>query len=292
MAVYPIVLNQKNFIHRDKLTYPFEERGLQFGDGVYEVIRIYEGNPHLLKEHVERLFRSAEAIHLTLNYTVDELIETLEKLVKENNMTNDGKIYLQVTRGSAKRDHVFPDKSVEPNFYAYIEDFERNLENLQNGVPVITHEDLRWDLCYIKSLNLLPNVLAKQAAKEKNCFEAILHKDGTVTEASSANVFLVKDDRIYTFPATKRILRGCVRMKVFEFARELNLPILEESFTLEDIPLADEMFLTSTTAEIMPIVKVDNHRINDGKPGPITRKLQAAYEEDAEITTTRIIETV
>ena len=292
MAVYPIVLTQKSFAHKDKLTYPFEERGLQFGDGVYEVIRIYEGRTHLLKEHIERLFRSAEAIEISLDFTVSELISLLEKLIQENNVTTDAKVYLQVTRGSARRDHVFPDETVEPNFYAYIEDFPRNLTNLQNGVSVITKEDIRWDLCYVKSLNLLPNVLAKQAAKEEGCFEALLHKDGTVTEASSANVFLIKDGKIYTYPATKRILRGCVRMKVFEFAEKLNIPIIEDSFTLDEISIADEMFLTSTTAEVMPIVEVDGKPISNREVGPITRKLQAAYEEDAGISTKKIIETV
>jgi len=291
LSVYPIILSQKQFAHKDELTYPFEERGLQFGDGVYEVIRIYEGRTHLLEEHVERLFRSAEAIHLSLDYTVDELVKTLEKLITENKMTSDGKIYLQVTRGSARRDHVFPDESVEPNVYAYIEDLPRNLASLQSGVSTITHEDIRWDLCHIKSLNLLPNVLAKQAAKEQGSFEAILHENGTVTEASSANVFLIKDGKIYTHPATEKILRGCVRMKVFELAENLDLPLIEESFTIEDIQQADEMFLTSTTAEVMPIVKVDDIQIANGTPGEITRKLQAAYEEDAQITRSTIIET-
>lgn len=292
MAVYPIVLTQKSFAHKDKLAYPFEERGLQFGDGVYEVIRIYEGRTHLLREHIERLFLSAEAIDIKLDYTVEELISLLEKLILENEMTSDGKIYLQVTRGSARRDHVFPADSVEPNFYAYIEEFPRNLANLQKGVSVITTEDIRWDLCYIKSLNLLPNVLAKQSAKEQGSFEALLHKDGLVTEASSANVFLVKDGKIYTHPATNQILRGCVRMKVIDFAKNLDIPVIEESFSLEDIKSADEMFLTSTTAEVMPIVSVDGEQVADGKPGEITRKLQAAYEEDAEITADKITETV
>src|SRR5699024_2973567 len=292
MAVYPIVLSQKSFAHKDKLTYPFEERGLQFGDGVYEVIRIYNGKTHLLQEHVERLFTSAEAIKLSLDYSLEEMISLLEKLITENNMTVDGKIYLQASRGSVTRDHVFPEESVEPNFYAYIEDLPRNLKYLQNGVSVITTEDIRWDLCYIKSLNLLPNVLAKQAAKEQGCFEAILHKDRRVTEASSSNVFLIRDGSIYTHPATNGILRGCVRMKVFEIAKKLNIPIVEEAFSLDDIPSADEMFLTSTTAEVMPIVKVDEGQVKDGKPGPITRQLQAAYEEDAHITINKIAETV
>lgn len=285
LAVYSIILKQKELAHKDSLTYPFEERGLQFGDGIYEVVRIYEGRYYLLEEHIKRLFRSAEAIKLSLNYSVDEFIELLLKLIRENNVKTDAKLYLQVTRGSAPRDHAFPDGDLEPNVYGYIEDLPRHLKNLQNGVPVITERDTRWEYCYIKSLNLLPNVLAKQAAKEQGCFEAILHKDGVITEGSSSNVYLVKNDKIYTFPATKRILHGCVRMKVEQFSRELNIPFIEDSFTIEDIPSADEMFLSSSTAEIMPITQVDQIQINDGRPGPITRKLQSAYEKDAQIHT-------
>src|SRR5690625_4065554 len=137
-------------------------------------------------------------------------------------MTTDGKVYLQVTRGAAPRDHVFPENT-HANIYAYVQDLPRKLENLENGVCTITQPDVRWENCYIKSLNLLPNVLAKQAAKEAGCYEAILHKDGLVTECSSSNVFMVKDNKIYTFPATKRILHGCVRMRVQQFAADLNL---------------------------------------------------------------------
>lgn len=292
MSVYPIILTQKEFAHRDKLTYPYEERGLQFGDGVYEVIRLYEGRCYLLEEHIQRLFRSAEAIKIKLSYTEEELISLLLQLVEKNNMKNDGKIYLQVTRGSARRDHVFPASDIEANFYAYIEDLPRNLANLENGVSVITKRDVRWEKCYIKSLNLLPNVLAKQAAKEQGCYESILHKDGLVTECSSANVFLVKGDKIFTYPPTKRILHGCVRMRTKQFAQDLGIPFVEEGFTLDDIPVADELFLTSSTSEVMPIIQVDGQLIKDGKPGTITRKLQHAYEQDAQIQADQIKHTV
>src|SRR5699024_8842456 len=113
------------------------------------------------------------------------------------------------------------------------------------------HEDVRWDLCYIKSLNLLPNVLAKQAAKENGCYEAILHKDGIVTECSSSNIYLVKNGKVYTHPATKNILHGCVRMRVEKFAEDLNIPFIEEAFTLDDIKEADELFLSSSTSEVL-----------------------------------------
>lgn len=280
--MYPIILTQKEFKHSEELVYPFEERGLQFGDGVYEVIRLYNGHGYLLEEHVQRLFRSAEAIKLNLNYTEGELITLLKQLIEKNEFKEDGKIYLQVTRGSARRDHVFPESS-EPNFYAYIESFPRNLANIQSGVSVITKPDVRWENCYIKSLNLLPNILAKQAAKEQNSYEAILHKDGVVTECSSANVFYVKGGKIFTYPPTKRILHGCVRMRVEQFAKDLSIPFIEEPFTIEDIPTADEMFLTSSTSEVMPIIQVDDQQISNGKPGEISRKLQLAYEQDANI---------
>lgn len=291
MSLYPIILSQSTFKHKDSLKYPFEERGLQFGDGIYEVIRIYHGNYYLFQEHVDRLYRSAEAIKLNIPFEKEELSRLLLELIKRNKMTNDGKLYLQVTRGSAPRDHVFP-KGVTANLYAYIEDLPRNLEALENGVKTISIRDSRWENCYIKSLNLLPNVLAKQEASEQGCYEAVLHKDGVVTECSSSNIYLVKDGKIYTHPATKNILHGCVRMAVEKFAKDLNIPFIEESFTLDDIPSADEMFLSSSTSEITPVIQVDDIVIADGKPGEITEKLQEAYVKDAKIQETKTKQTM
>lgn len=276
-------MSQMKFVHRDSLNYPFEERGLQFGDGVYEVIRIYNGQYYLLDEHVDRLFRSVEAIKIKLSLTKKECKAFLLELLKRNKMDVDGKVYLQVTRGSATRDHVFP-VDVPANIYAYVERVPRPLEKLAKGIDTITHRDVRWEYCYIKSLNLLPNVLAKQEAKESNCYEAILHKNGIVTECSSSNVYLVKDGKIYTHPSTKNILHGCVRMRVEQFAKDLNIPFIEEAFTLGEIENADELFLSSSTSEVLPIVTVDNLTIGNGKPGPISKKMQAAYEKDAHIS--------
>lgn len=284
MSVYPIILSQNEFLSQESLHFPYEERGLQFGDGIYEVIRIYNGNYYLLEEHIDRLFRSTQAIKIDFPYTKEVIKKRLLDLLIKNNMTSDGKVYLQVTRGSATRDHVFP-LHTKPNFYAYVTDQERNLTSLRNGVGAITERDVRWENCYIKSLNLLPNVMAKQAAFEKGCYDAILHKDGLVTECSSANVYLVKNNKIYTHPTTNRILYGCVRLRVEQFAKELHMSLREEPFRLEDITTADELFLTSSTSEIMPIVSVDGKKVANGTPGEITRKLQQAYEHDANITT-------
>lgn len=287
MSKYPIIMTQGKFMHKDSLTFPYEERGLQFGDGVYEVIRIYDGRLYLLEEHTERLFRSLDAIKINIDQTKAEIEALLTELVKRNNMEEDGIIYLQVSRGSAPRVHTFPE-DIEPNIYAYLGAQARLTKGLESGVRTIVLPDERWQNCYIKSLNLLPNVLAKQTAAEKGCYEAILHLDGVVTECGSSNVFLVKDGKIYTHPATDRILKGCVRMAVERFAKELNIPFIEEPFTVDDIQHADEMFLTSSISEVLPIVEVDQKQINDGKPGEITRKLQKAYEIDAKLTAEKV----
>jgi len=280
--VYPVLMAQLKFTHRDQLNYSFEERGIQFGDGVYEVIRVYEGKCYLLKEHIDRLFRSAEAIKLDLPFNKEEITDNLLELLNRNNMEKDGHIYLQVTRGSAPRTHEFP-VEVEPNFYAYVKNAPRHINLLNHGVQTITTKDVRWEYCYIKSLNLLPNVLAKQEAKEQGRFEAIFHREGIVTEGSSSNIFLVKNSKLYTHPATNRILHGCVRSAVIEFARKQNIEVIEEAFEVDAIQNADEMFMTSSSSEVMPIVKVDETTIGDGKPGKMTKILQEAYEKDASI---------
>ncbi|MEI3612547.1 D-amino-acid transaminase [Pseudogracilibacillus sp. SO30301A] len=282
MSMYPIIMSQGKFTHKDSLQFPYEERGLQFGDGVYEVIRIYNGKLYLLNEHVDRLFRSLDAIRIEIKQSKDEITTLLSELISRNNMEQDGFIYLQVSRGTAPRIHTFPE-AIEPNIYAYLVNQSRNLEGLENGVSTITLPDERWQNCYIKSLNLLPNVLAKQTAMEQGCYEAILHIDGRVTECGSSNIFLVKDGKIYTHPATNRILKGCVRIAVERFAKELQIPFIEEAFTVDDIHDADEMFLTSSMSEVLPIIEIDNKRIADGKPGEISRKLQKAYEIDTQL---------
>lgn len=282
MSIYSIILSQNKFPHRDAHYFSTDDRGIQFGDGIYEVVRIYQGKYYLLEEHIDRLFRSAEAIRLTLPFTKNEIIDRLQKLITLNQMEKDGKLYLQVTRGSAPRSHTFSEDLI-PNVYGYLRDLPRRIERLKKGVSVITHPDLRWDYCYVKSLNLLPNILAKQEAHDQGGYEAILHRDGIVTEGSSSNIFIVKKQKLYTFPATRAILNGCVRMQVLKFAEKLSIPSTEEEFTVDDLLNADEVFLTSTTNEIMPIVKVDQRKIANGKRGEITRRLLEQYEKDANI---------
>lgn len=280
--MYTIIFSQQTFIHKDALQFPIEERGLQFGDGVYEVVRVYNGKPYLLDEHIKRLYRSLEAIYLTIYITKKQLTQYIQQLIKKNKMQEDGFIYLQVTRGVAERNHSFPHK-VEPNIFAYIKKRKRPVELLINGVKAITHRDERWDNCYIKSLNLLPNVLARQKAKTEGAYEAILHREETVTEGSASNIFLVKNGDVYTHPETKQILNGCVRTAVIKFASERGIRVYEQAFTLDDLTTADEVFLTSSISEIIPIIQINNQTITNGKRGELTTVLQRSYANDAQI---------
>ncbi|QIZ66800.1 D-amino-acid transaminase [Geobacillus subterraneus] len=278
MSVKPHVLTERGIFRYEQVTYPMEERGLQFGDGVYEVVRLYSGAYVWLQEHLDRLYRSAAAIRLSVPFAPEELSDRLEQLRRMNDVREDAILYLQVTRGSFPRSHTFPAEN-RPNLYAYIQPMARKTDEMAHGVHATLTKDVRWEYCYIKSLNLLPNVLAKQEAAERGAFEAILHRDGIVTEGSSSNIFLVKDETVYTHPATERILNGIVRTRVKQFCGELGIPFIEEAFSVHDLARADELFLTSTTSAITPIVQVDDITIGDGRPGAVTKSLQAAYQK-------------
>lgn len=254
-----------------------EDRGYQFGDGVYEVVKVYNGEFFTAKEHVDRFYESAEKIRITIPYTKDKLHMLLHELVEKNNLET-GHIYFQITRGACSRNHVFPGDDVQPVFTATVKTNPRPVKNFENGVKAIVLDDIRWLRCDIKSLNLLGAVLAKQEAHEKGAYEAILHRDGTVTEGSSSNIFGIKDGTLYTHPANNLILNGITRQVVLKCAAEIGLPVNETPFTVEELMEMDELIVTSTTSEITPIIEVDGKAIGNGV-GEWTRKLQAAFVE-------------
>lgn len=255
-----------------------EDRGYQFGDGVYEVIKVYNGEMFTATEHIDRFYESAEKIKLTVPYTKHKLHQLLHELV-EANETNTGNLYFQLTRGATARTHQFPGSDVPPVLTGNIKEAPRSMQNAQNGVSAIFAEDIRWLRCDIKSLNLLGAVLAKQEAFEKGCYEAILHRGETITEGSSTNVFGVKNGVLYTHPADNLILNGITRRVILACANEINLPVKEEAFTKADALQMDELFVSSTTSEITPVIKVDDQHINGGVIGEWTRKLQRQFEE-------------
>ncbi|MGD7044293.1 D-amino-acid transaminase [Jeotgalibacillus proteolyticus] len=271
-----IVLYNDQFVSREECTVDIEDRGYQFGDGVYEVIRIYSGKMFTGKEHITRLFESAEKIRLDLPFTKEELIENLYKLVEKNNL-HTGTIYLQVTRGTSARQHQFPLEG-KPVFTAYTKEVARPEAQMNEGVKAIVAEDVRWLRCDIKSLNLLGNLLAKQEAYSQGSFEAILHREGTVTEGSSSNAFIIKNNKLFTHPATNLILNGITRRELIRLCPGIGLEVKEEAFTLDDLLEADEVFIASTTAEIMPIVQIDGKAVGNAAPGEWTQKLQSVFK--------------
>jgi D-alanine transaminase len=266
---------------REEVKIDVEDRGYQFGDGVYEVIRVYNGKMFLAKEHFERFEKSAESIGISLQYTAEILTVMLEGLIVKNNLQL-GIVYMQLTRGAAPRNHAFPTGNVTPTLVAYTSKVERPLEALKEGVKTILTEDIRWLRCDIKSLNLLGNILGKQKAIEKGCFEVIQHRDRDITEGSSSNILIVKQGVVITHESNHLILKGITKDVILQIISENNLKVKERSFTLEELDGADEVFLSSTTAEVMPIVEIDGKKVSDGTPGPITRRLQELFQLEIE----------
>ena len=254
-----------------------EDRGYQFGDGVYEVVKVYNGQLFTLEEHVDRFYASAEKIHITIPYTKDKLYTLLHQLVEANEI-NTGHIYFQITRGACPRNHIFPGDDVAPVLTGNAKENPRPVANFENGVKATFVEDIRWLRCDIKSLNLLGAVLAKQQAHEKGCYEAILHRGETITEGSSSNIYGIKDGVLYTHPADNLILNGITRQVIFKCAEEIGMPVKEQAFTKEQLLAMDEIIVSSTTSEVTPVIDVDGQAIGSGKPGEWTRKLQAQFD--------------
>ncbi|WHX99655.1 D-amino-acid transaminase [Neobacillus sp. DY30] len=268
-------------IERSQAKVDVEDRGYQFGDGIYEVIRVYNGKMFTAAEHLSRFKRSSESIGITLPFSSLELTEMLNELIIKNNL-NTGNIYMQVTRGVAPRNHLFPTGNVVPTLTAYTINGVRPLENLKSGVKTILTEDIRWLRCDIKSLNLLGNLLAKQKASEQGCFEAIQHRGQDVTEGSSSNIFIVKNGTVITHESNHLILKGITKDVILNLCMKNNIPVQERTFSLAELEEAEEVFLSSTTAEVMPIIEIDGKKVKSGIPGPLTCKLQDLFQKEIE----------
>ncbi|MGH7165741.1 MAG: D-amino-acid transaminase [Nitrospiraceae bacterium] len=255
-----------------------EDRGYQFGDGVYEVIRTYRGVPFHLEAHLARLERSAKAIHLPVSFRAREWTEYIAQGIRLAGYA-ESKAYLQLTRGVAPRDHHFPDV-VRPTAVMTIREMRPLDPALRaEGVGVMTGEDLRWGRCDIKSVNLLPNVMARQRAKEAGAFEAVFVREGKVTEGAVSNVMLVRGGTVVTAPEGPHILSGVTRGIVLSLARKEGVPVEERDIGLEELRRADEVFLTGTTVEVLPVVRVDGVPVGSGQPGPLTACLSARFRE-------------
>ncbi|CAC9575415.1 D-alanine aminotransferase (EC 2.6.1.21) [uncultured Gammaproteobacteria bacterium] len=255
-----------NFIAKNKASISVMDRGFLFGDGVYEVIPAYHGKLFRLDAHLQRLQKSLEAVQISNPYTNDKWLETLKQLLSYSQSDNQS-LYLQITRGAdTQRKHSFG--SLSPT--VYIESnplIPKDKITLEQGFSAITSSDIRWSRCDIKATSLLANTMYAQNAKKAQVEEVILHRDNIVTEGATSNVFMVKGNTLHTHPANTHILSGITRDLALESATACHLKIKELGFTTDELLGADEVWISSSTREIMPITQIDNRTINNGKVG-------------------------
>jgi D-alanine transaminase len=258
---------------------PIWDRGFLFGDAVYEVYRLYGGRLWLEDEHTARLRRSLGEMEFP-EVDLEVLLARIRRTVEASGI-NEGTAYIHITRGVAPRAHAFPKPPVPPTELIIIRPYDDEPTALkrQAGVAVVSRPDMRWKRCDVKSSNLLANVIALESAHRAGAYEALLvDSDGLVTEATHSSVLWVREGRIEGTPNDSTILPGTTRFLTQKLAADLGIPVLDGRIKLDDFFGVDEAILAGTTIEVLPIVEVDGRPIGNGKPGPITRKLQAAYQ--------------
>lgn len=262
-----------------------EDRGYQFADGVYEVCEVREGFIVDLTRHLDRLERSLRELEIAWPMQRAALVLVIRETVRRNRVT-DGMFYLQVTRGVAKRDHVFPGADIAPSLVVTAKRIDRQAGNARSaaGISVITVPENRWDRVDIKTIGLLPNVLARQAAKQKGAAEAwFVDADGNVTEGAATNAWIVtRDGDLVTRSAEHGILRGVTRTALFDLAKKLGLTIHERAFTVSEAKASREAFITAATTLVMPVVSIDGAVVANGAPGGVALSLREAFFDVAE----------
>lgn len=252
------------------------DRGFIFGDGVYEVIPVYGGRLFRLDQHLDRLDQSLEGIRITQPLDHKQWKDLLEELVRRTG-NGDQSVYLQVTRGVANRDHAFP-ADVAPTVFAMSNPLGEVPEGLRRGVSAITMEDIRWKLCHIKAIALLPNILLRQQAIDQGAAEAIMLRDGFVTEGAATNVFAVVRGVLVTPPKSNLLLPGITRDLIVELCREAGISLEERPLSKEELRGADEVWISSSTKEILPVTRLDGSPVGDGEPGPVWQRAIALYQ--------------
>ena len=254
------------------------DRGFIFGDGVYEVIPVYGGRPFRLEPHLQRLDASLAAIGMANPLAANEWRDVFARLIRDN-CTDDQSVYLEITRGPAPRDHAFP-AHPRPTVFAYAQPIHYpDPASVAAGARAITAPDIRWQRCDIKAIALLANVLMRQRAKEQGAAEAILIRDGEVTEGAASNIFIVEQGVLITPPKGRFILPGITRDLILELAQTHGVPHREEAISQARLFAADEVWMTSSTREILPLVRIDEHDIGGARPGPLAQRMHAFYQE-------------
>lgn len=280
-AVMTIVFLNGEFLPQEQAKISVMDRGFLFGDGVYEVIPVYNDKIFQFKHHIDRLNKSLNDIKLSVDLAYSDWDKIFTQLLQHNaEFGANQSIYLQITRGeSNERNHAFP-KIIKPTIFAFSSPLRTlSYEELQKGKTAITHVDTRWQLCNIKAISLLANILLYQQGLDKHAAETILIRDNKVIEGSTSNLFIVKDNTLITPPLSQWILGGITRDLVLTLAKDNQLPYREADIEKDQLFSADEVWITSSTREIYPIIKVDQTTINDGKPGNMWYKMIKLYHE-------------
>ena len=278
MPTMPLVYLNGQFLPPDQAKVSVFDRGFIFGDGVYEVIPVFGGRLFRLAHHLSRLETSLAAIRLRNPHNTEEWSAIFTRLMAENG-SGDQSIYLQVTRGVAPRDHAFP-PNITPTVFAYAQPVKfAPGPHLTQGVAVITTADIRWMRCDIKAIALLANALLRQQAIEQGAVEAILVREGLLTEGAASNIFIVKDHRLITPPKGPYILPGITRDLVVEIAHKNKIACAEQAVSIEALRSADEIWLTSSLKEVLPITRLDGRPVGTGKPGPLHARMFKLYQE-------------
>lgn len=266
------------YIPKSEAAVPVEDRGFLLGDGVYEVVPFYEGVPFFMDRHLERLRFSLSEVRI--DFDADSVGEVARQLVTRNGLDHADRsiVYVQVTRGVAPRTHYFPEQPVPPTVFGYAKAWTRPADDVWGrGFTAITVPDRRWTRVDIKTINLLPNALAFQAAKDAGVDDAILVRDGVAIEGAHQNFWAVIDGVAVTHPRTNLILAGITRGVVLELAKAERIPVEERPIQLEELARAEELFFTGATGEVRPAVRVDGEPIGDGRVGPVTKALSRAF---------------
>lgn len=266
------------FMAPEQATISVFDRGFIFGDAVYEVIPVYGKRPFRLPQHLRRLDINLRAVKINNPLSEAAWSKMLHRLIAEND-SEDQSLYIQISRGVAPRDHAFPDDHTTPTVFAFSQPLKTPpISLLEKGVSAITQQDIRWQRCDIKSTALLANVLLRQAAVEQDATEAILLRDGHITEGAASNVIIVdKDNVIATPPKDNLILPGVTRDLILELARQQQMPVTERPLMESELASAKEIWLSSSTKEILPVCKVNDQVIGTGKPGPVFKAMIQHY---------------
>lgn len=271
-----------NFIPKEEARISPDDRGFLFADGIYEVVRWYGKGFFDMRGHLRRLKRSLGELKISWD-NIETFPLIAERLVRENQFENSPTmVYLQVTRGAAKRTHYFPVPEVKPTAYAFAFTFNPDSDSLRHGIKALLKPDIRWSRCDIKSIALLPNTMSFQEAYTRGFKECIFVRDNIITEGAHSNIFFVRENTLYTHPESNHILSGITRNNVIRMAKNAGITVDEKATREDEIGTLQEAFISNTSAEVTPVVELGGITIGTGAPGPITRKLQQLFRSETE----------